>query len=134
MNNILLDTSILIDYSRRHDKYETVLVKLQQSGAILFASIITHTEIYSGKSIWEKKEIADEAENLFSGIQILPLDVELSQMAGGIKAHHKGTITDSIIAATAIKHKLELATLNIKDFDRIKGLKLAKLPKLALEN
>ncbi len=131
MNNVLLDTSILIDYSRRPDKYDTALVKLQQSGAILFVSIITHTEIYSGKSIWEKKEIAEEAENLFSGLQVLPLDVKLSKMAGEIKAHYNGTIADSIIAATAIRNKLMLVTFNIKDFKKIKGLKILKYP---LEN
>lgn len=134
MSKILLDTSILIDFSRREDKADTALYKLQYAGYQLCISIITHTEIYSGKSIWEKEETRKEAEELFSVMQILPLDVELSEMAGEIKSYYRGTIVDSVIAATAIRYKLELATLNIKDFEKIKGLKITKIPKMLIAN
>lgn len=126
MKKILLDTSILIDFSRRHDKKATVLFKLLQAGYGFYISIVTHTEVYSGKSIWEEKEAEREAEDLFSGMQILPLETGLSKRAGQIKAHYEGTIIDSIVAATALEHGLELVTLNIKDFDKIKGLRLFK--------
>jgi len=60
-------------------------------------------------------------------INVLPLITEISQIAGKIKAYNNDkTILDCIIAATAIYHKLDLAALNIKDFEKVKGIKLQR--------
>lgn len=132
MSKILLDTSILIDFIRRSNKREAILTQLVRTGHKLYVSIITHTEIYSGKSVWEEKEAAREVEELFSGIQVLPLEVEISKRAGEIKVGFESTIVDAIIAATAREHSLSLATLNIKDFKKIKGLRVVDISKTTL--
>lgn len=126
MNKLLLDTSVIIDFLRRPNKQETLLYKL--SKVELFSSIITHTELYAGKSIWEQKRSREELEQLFSGINILPLGEEISQVAGGIKAHnHDISLLDCIIAATSIYHDIELVTLNTKDFENIQNLNLFRV-------
>jgi len=64
-------------------------------------------------------------EKLLSNIEILPLEEKISKKAGQISASNNNLeIVDAIIAATAISHNLDLATLNIKDFHKIKGIKL----------
>ena len=126
MKKILVDTSIIIDYLRQKDKSKAVFVRLEQYRNTLLASIITHTECFSGKSIWEKKEAMEALKLLFFDIKILSLNEKASEEAGRIRAQYGRNISDAIIAATAIYHKLELATLNIKDFEKIKGLKLFK--------
>lgn len=127
MAKILLDTSIIIDFLRRHDKEKALLVNLAQKDNQLFISIITHTELYAGKSVWEKKEAMEELESIFSGPTIIELSKEISQKAGEIKAKHNLNLLDAIIAATAIVSKSSLATLNVKDFEKINELEILKV-------
>lgn len=123
MKKLLLDTSIVIDFLRRKDKKETILYKIADED--LYASIITHTELYAGKSVWERNDAKNELEDVFSGITILLVDKDISQKAGHLKAFRPElSLLDCIIAATSIKHKLELATLNAKDFKKISEVKL----------
>ena len=123
MTKLLLDTSVVIDFLRKKEKTETFLYKLSQED--LYISIITHTELYCGKSVWEKKEAQLSLEKIFSGMSILPLETQISQQAGKIKAYnHDRSILDCVIAATALHHKLQLVTLNTKDFEKIRGLKI----------
>ena len=121
MKKILLDTSIIIDFLRRKDKSDSLLNKI--SNNFLYISIVTHTELYAGKSIWEREEAKQELEKFLSIMKVIPLVEEISQMAGRIKAYNMNISTlDCIIAATARTHKLDLATLNIKDFEKIAGI------------
>ena len=121
---LLLDTSIIIDFLRQKDKEKTIYITLTKAGYSLFISIITHAELYSGKSIWEDEEFNQALETIFSGLTILSLDLELSKAAGKIRAYHKIELNDAIIAATAIENGCELVTLNVKDFEKIPHLKL----------
>lgn len=126
MAKVLLDTSVVIDFLRRKDKENSILFLLARDSNQLFVSIITHTELYSGKSVWENKNAQKELELLFSGIKILPLDEDISKEAGKIKTQHDMNLLDAIIAATSIKHSLNLSTLNLKDFEKVKNLKILK--------
>lgn len=125
MKKLLIDTSVLIDFLRvKSQKEETLYYKLAKAGHPFYASILTHSELFSGKSIWEDKNARSAAEKLFSEIELIPLDITVSQQAGKIRAYYDITLIDSIIAATALINKLRLVTLNKKDFKKIKGLKL----------
>ncbi|OGE32986.1 hypothetical protein A3C59_02725 [Candidatus Daviesbacteria bacterium RIFCSPHIGHO2_02_FULL_36_13] len=128
MPKILIDTSIIIDFLRQKDKSKTLLYFFGQHQYQIYISIITHAESYAGRSVWERKEAMEILEKLLSNFKILPLEEAISKKAGQINAiYHNMEIVDAIIAQTAISHKLELATLNIKDFEKIKGIKLFKL-------
>ncbi len=122
MKGVLVDTSIIIDFLRQKDKNITIYISVEQSQIPLYASIITHTECFSGKSIWDKKEAYAALRLLFADIKILPLEEEISEKAGKIRAVYGRNISDAIIAATTLHHNLNLATLNIKDFEKINGI------------
>lgn len=125
MSKILIDTSIIIDYLRQKDKSKTLLYFFGSHHYQIYISIITHSESYAGKSIWERKAAMEVLEKLLSNIEILPLEEKISKKAGQISANNNNLeIVDAIIAATAISHKLDLATLNVKDFEKIKNIKL----------
>lgn len=126
MSKILIDTSIIIDQLRLKNKRQTALYRLFKDKHDLFASILTHTESYAGKSIWEKESVRNHLKKILTGMKIIPLDEIISQKAGEIRAKYDLEIIDAIIAATAIAHNLELATFNTKDFQNITGLKLLK--------
>jgi len=124
VKKVLLDTSVIIDFVRRKNKENTLLFSLSKKGYKLHISILTHTELYSGKSVWRSIEAEQDLEKLFYGMHILPLETEISKKAGEIRAKNNTTIIDAIIAATAINHGLSLATLNLKDFEDIEELRL----------
>ncbi|SRR6266568_3729324 len=123
MKKFLLDTSIIIDFLRSKDKTSTIHYRLAKEK--LFTSILTYTELFAGKSVWEKKQARQELETIFTDISILPLNKTTAEKAGFFKATYKNLyLVDAIIAATAITENIQLVTLNTKDFAQIKEIKL----------
>ena len=126
MSKILVDTSVIIDFLRRKDKEQTLFYSLSEED--LYISIVTHTELYAGKSVWENKKKKEALEDVLSGVTILPLNEVVSQKAGCFKTKYLTTsLLDCIIAATAEKDDFTLVTINIKDFENIEEIKLYPL-------
>src|SRR3989344_834909 len=109
MAKILVDTSIIIDSTRQRDKTQTFLYKLTGENQELYISMLTHAESHGGKSVWESEDAMELLEKILSGMTILYPDEKISKAAGKIQSEHSIGIVDSIIAATAIAHKLPLA-------------------------
>ncbi len=124
MRVVLLDTSILIDFLRREDKRLTRLYRLSKNYQILSISIISHTELYAGESPWKNREMRRNLESLLSNLTVIPLTLEISKEAGRLRALNSLSTIDAIIAATALSEELPFATLNTKDFKKVKKLKL----------
>lgn len=124
MKKVLLDTSVLIDFLRRKDKEKSFLAEILRLDYSPVISIVTHTELFAGKSVWQKKKARDELEELLSGLKIVILNQEVSRLAGKIRAKHQIELLDAIIAAEAIISHLPLATLNLRDFEKIKGVQV----------
>jgi predicted nucleic acid-binding protein len=120
---VLADTSILIDYFRKTDKQNSVLIHLFDQGYDFTISVISYYEIYSGTStnqlpFWKI---------LLQKTRVLALDEVVAQAAINInkelkKKRKQIAIADLFIAATAIANRLPFATLNKKHFDRIDTL------------
>lgn len=124
MKKLLLDTSVIIDFLRRKDKQNSLLFLLIKQERELAISIITYTELFSGRSVWEDKKLYDAIEKLCIGFIIYGLETNIAQKAGYLKAKSKIDLMDAIIAATALNFELNLVTLNTKDFEKIKDIKL----------
>ena len=65
----------------------------------------------------------------FAG-RILPVTVEIAELSGRLiadekKASHTADVADTLIAATALVHGLQVATLNRNHFERL-GVELVK--------
>lgn len=88
-------------------------------------SVITEFEIYSGSN-----ELQQEFWNqFFENVTILPFDSKTSQAAAQLFKELKQknkliAVPDLLIGATAYANHLKLATLNVKDFERIEKLGL----------
>ncbi len=128
MSNVVVDSSVLIDFVRCRDKSKAMLPLLVLQNE-LHISVLTHTELWSGKSVWESARAQRELESLFSGLTIVPLTEQISRLAGKLKSQHKEiALVDCIIAATALDQNMEFATLNHKHFTVFKKLKLTPVP------
>lgn len=123
---LLVDTSVIIDFLRQKQKQNSWFYTLAEQNHQLAASIITHTELFAGKSAWATPRAKKELEEIFSGLTLLSLSREISMLAGKIRAWQKTDLVDAIIAATAVKEKMALVTLNPKHFRKIRGLRLVK--------
>lgn len=127
---VVLDTNIIIDHLRQSPKKQTyleVLVKKLKEHNLAI-SIITIQEIYEGKSTREKE---DEEKLLatISHLKILSYTFEIAQLAGQVARDLGRSIdlADSAIASTTIINGCQLATLDKKDFLRIKNLEFFQL-------
>jgi len=122
---ICLDTSVLIDFYRKKDKSKTFLYRLSLKYNLFAVTSITLFEIYTGSS----QEQNDFWDKFFQNKVILPFDSHSAQIAVSINNKLKSQrkqidVPDLFIAACAIEHKLPLATLNFKHFQRIVQLEL----------
>ena len=125
---VLADTSILIDYFRKTEKSNSVLIKLFNQDYDFCISAITEYEIYSGAtpsqfSFWNE---------VLKNITVLAFDQSVVKEAVNINAALKIKrkqidLADLFIAATAVAYHLLCATLNRKHFDRIEELQIMEL-------
>lgn len=126
MNAILIDTSIIIDFFRRPQNNEAPLLQLVDTRKPLAISIITHAELYSGKSVWGDLNIQENIEGLLQDLIILPISENISKRVGKLRSEKNMGLFDALIAATALEENISLATLNLKHFSEIKGLKMVE--------
>jgi len=120
---ILLDSSVLIEMFRKKDKSTTFFYQLSKGNSYFSISTITHFEIFRGSNM------AQDAfwKNFMKMIEIIPFDIVSSNEATRIYKLLKVKnqmidFADLLIAATAIAHNLDFATLNIKHFMKIPNL------------
>jgi hypothetical protein len=125
---IVLDTTVLIDALRNRKQRRILLAGLVASGQELVTSTICIAELYGGLRPGE--EGATQA--LLAGLEWIPVSAAIAAEAGNLKAEFRRqgqtrSITDMVIAATALISGGSVATDNLRDF-QIQGLKLFHLP------
>ena len=125
MENILIDTDIVIEYLRSRDKASTDLIKLMQEHN-LFLSSISEFELYLGaKTARHKKDLV----MIFSEVEVIPFNFGCGEIAANIwkdiqSRHQHLEIKDIFIASIAINHGVWLHTFNKKHFQGIESLQL----------
>lgn len=129
MEIICLDTNILIAHKRakKNDKDKSFLYQLTLESYSFAISIITVYELLRGDNTDEDLYW----KTMFSNMTVLPFDFHCAEQAAKIykDLKQKGLLIeteDLLIAATALQHKLSLATGNVKHFDRIDELVLLR--------
>lgn len=119
----VIDSDILIDYLRLHDKAINFLDNLNRNERCI--AFLTAFELLKGCS---NKEQEARINKFIKQFPVLNLNTDISKLALQLFRVHRWTnglgIADSLIAATAIKHKYQLVTRNIKHYQNIKELKI----------
>ena len=116
MADYLLDSNVLILHLRERPELTALLTQWGKEGTLLI-SVATRTEILAGMRPPEEErtmELLDSLENL-------PVDEAIADQAGRLIYQHarRGIqlfFPDAIIAATALRHDLTLATTIPKHF------------------
>jgi tRNA(fMet)-specific endonuclease VapC len=132
---VLIDTSVLIKHERGHLDLSRTLAN--RDGEEFFVSVITASELLHGvhrakdESIRTRRSAFVEA--ILTSFPILNIDLATarihSQIGGTLSA--AGALIgphDLWLAAACITHGLSLATGNLREFERVPGLKIESWP------
>ena len=121
MSGVLLDTSIVVDLLRGHGP---ALEYARGLDAQPVCSEVTRVEVLRGVRTGEGRL----TDRLLGTLRWVSVDEAVARRAGELgrrwRASHRGLGTiDLMIAATALEHDLEIATLNVRHFPMIDGLR-----------
>ena len=99
-----------------------------------FTSAVVAAELYKGafRSERTRFHLENIEKRVLPSVTVLPFDVAVARVYGEIEAGLKKggrplADADLQIAATAIRHGLELVTGNIRHFERVPGLVLCRV-------
>lgn len=122
---ILIDTNIFVDHLRNFGEAVKFFETLVGRDDVIF-SAITEAELIAGKSS-KDKEKKGKLLYFINRWNKIPVTNPIALQAGDIYRDYELEIPDAIIAATALQNNAELITKNIKDFQKVYGLKI-KVP------
>lgn len=112
--DILIDTDVFIDHLRGARQ-------LAPGRHRLHYSVITRAELFAGNTA------SSLVSTLLAPFREIPVDRTVSERAGRIRRESGIRLPDALIAATAIEHRLGLATRNRSDFEPVRSLRLREL-------
>jgi predicted nucleic acid-binding protein len=117
MNGYLLDTNIVIDYLKGEERLVSFVEKLVRDQQA-HLSVITVAELCAGPRSDPSDKLYDDLAAAFAIEPILsPEAITAGQFRRRfMEKGRKLSLTDLLIAATAVRHDLCLVTRNVPDF------------------
>ena len=121
MIKVLIDTDILIDYSKDRD---TVLDKLlSEKNVELYVNPVVIAEFLADQNLGSQKKL-DEALDFLSRFKMININKKIGIETGRIMRKIPSlNWKDAMIAACCLVENCRLATRNQKHFNKITGLK-----------
>lgn len=125
MKKILLDTNILIDYSKGYSTRLEKLLKLQEVNRVkLYINSVVIAEYFADRYLKDKEKLRETKEffQLFTNVDITK---KTGLVAGELLRENQVNASgDALIAASCLQFDLQLYTNNKKDFREVKKIKL----------
>jgi predicted nucleic acid-binding protein len=123
MKSVFVDTNIIIDFTKGHNRQLQPLLKLQQHQQVeLCTNPVVIAEFFTDKNL-TTASMFKQARDFFSFFRCLPIDNHIGLLAGQLLRRYRLVLGDGLIAATCLAHHLLLATQNTRHFRSVKGLK-----------
>ena len=124
---ILLDTNIVVAYFNGDEQVVSKVV--EKINKITLPALVIAELDYGAKASHNSTRNLAKLNQFIELVNVVPFDIACARMLGTIKSRLRklGKPTgevDAMIAATAMVHKAELVTGNIRHFQNIDGLKI----------
>lgn len=135
---LILDSSIIIAAERRGRSVRQILdqVRSAQGEIEVGLSVVTIAELVHGAYRAKTREQRDRRlefiERLAADVPVYPVTLEIATLAGCIEGQEEAkgvqlAFEDLLIGVTALHLGYNIATLNVRDFQRVPGLLVVKL-------
>lgn len=135
---LILDSSVIIAAERRGHSVRQILeqVRLAHSQIEIGLSVVSIAELvhgaYRAKTQQQSDRRLEFIERLSQDVPVHPVTLEIARIAGRIEGQQEAkgvqfAFEDLLIAATALHLGYDLATLNLRDFQRVPGLSVVRL-------
>src|SRR5436309_1592870 len=111
MAELLVDTDVCIDHLSGQ-------ARLPGRRSRLRFSVITRAELRAGARDEREQALVRQ---LLGAMAEYPVDRQVAEEAGRLRAETGIRLPDALIAATALVHGLMLHTRNLRDFRRVPG-------------
>ncbi len=123
MIRVLVDTDVLIDYSKGHDQQlESLLEKQDNNELGLWINPAIIAEFFTDIHL-KNKSMFSKAMEFISLFRVAEINKKIGLLAGEFLREEKTNfLGDALIAATCISERFLLATGNKKHFSKIIGL------------
>ncbi len=120
----LYDTNIFIDFFSGRSRIDEIFSFdfINQNDIII--SQINRIELLSHPNILPAEE--KMFEFFLNSFRIININTEIEKLTIQLRRKYKLKLPDAIIASTAISENAEIVTRDLKDFSKIKELKLYK--------
>ena len=135
---VILDSSIIIAAERRGCTVRQILeqVRAAQGEIEIGVSVVTIAELVHGAYRAKTQEQQDRRlefiERLSSDVPVHPVTLAIARLAGRIEGQQEAkgvqlAFEDLLIGVTALHLGYNVATLNVRDFQRVPGLSVVQL-------
>jgi predicted nucleic acid-binding protein len=119
-----LDTNFVIYYLIK-DKQAEKFFNENLVNTFYYISVISRVELFSYAEITTSEFASIEA--FLSSTRSVLIDNEIAMIAAMLRRKYKIKTPDSLVAATAMYTNTSLVTRNIKDFKKIKEIKVVEV-------
>jgi len=127
INKILVDSTILIDFSRGHEEAIEFLDHSRENDGEMAISVISSMELIIG---CRDKVDLQKTQKFLSEFEIIDISIPISrktyQLIIQYSKSHGLVIPDAFIAGTALEENLKLVTSNVRHFEMISGVTIQK--------
>jgi tRNA(fMet)-specific endonuclease VapC len=138
LGGVVLDSTVLIAAERRGHSVREILeqVHASQGDVEVGISVVSIAELvhgaYRAKDATRQDRRLRFIERLTSDVPVYPVSLDISRLAGRIEGQQEAKgiqlpFGDLLIGATALHLEYGVATLNLRDFQRIPDLQVVTL-------
>jgi len=112
--DFLIDTDVFVDHLRGAKELEPKAHRIHYS-------VVTRAELFAGNTATEIVSV------LLAPFREIDIGRDIAERAGRLRRDSGIRLSDALIAATAVEHKLSLFTRNRSDFDGVRGLRVREI-------
>ena len=121
----VLDTNVLIYFLAGEPIVARRLDTWREAHETFLVSTLVQAEVLSLPKLTTRD--VERIEGLLATMTLVPVDPPIARLAAEFRRRYRIQLADAVIAATAFLRDAPLVTRNIKDFAKVREIKLERI-------